>query len=68
MMSSMRRMAFLAPILLATAATAALQQAGAPSAPQPVRYPVRAQASDNIGYAIADWRRLRASDGYSFAS
>ena len=65
MMSSMRRMALFAPIFLATVASAAVQQAGVPQAPQ--RLPVQVQ-NDNLGYAIADWRRLRQSDGYSFAS
>jgi soluble lytic murein transglycosylase len=29
--------------------------------------PVQVQAGDSIGYAIADWRRLRASNGYAFS-
>ena len=68
MMSSMRRMAFFAPIFLATVASAAVQPVGVPYTPQRVPFPVQARAIDSVGYAIADWRRLRASDGYSFAT
>ena len=67
-MSSMIRMAFFAPIFLATVASAAVQNVGNPYAPQRVPFPVQMQASDNVGYAIADWRRLRQSDGYAFAT
>ena len=68
MMSSMRRMAFFAPIFLATVASAAVQPVGVPYAPQRVPFPAQLQASDTVGYAIADWRRLRQSEGYSFAT
>ena len=63
MMSSMRRMLFFSPLLLATVASAAIQPAPrlAPPAVRP------APVSANVGYAIADWRRLRQSDGYAFA-
>ena len=61
MMSSMRRTAFLIPVLLASAASGSTQAIDLtfPSTPS---YTV---ASD-IDYSIADWRRLRASDGYAF--
>ena len=61
MMSSMRRTAFLIPVLLASAASGSTQAIDLtfPSTPS---YSV---ASD-IDYSIADWRRLRASDGYAF--
>ncbi len=63
----MTRIALFAPLLLTTVAGAAVQNYQ--SAPQQVMlYPAQPQADDSIGYAIADWRRLRLSDGYSFAS
>ena len=67
MMSSMRRMALFTPIFLATVASAAVQNVGAPYSQPRAAYPVQAQASETIGYAIADWRRLRQSNGYAFA-
>ncbi len=80
MMSSMRKMAYLAPILLATVAGAAVQTyvpaPAAPQAPYPQQIPYSRPVStyvaptlsgETIGYAIADWRRLRASNGYAFA-
>ena len=71
-MSSMTRIALLTPILLATVAGAAVQQAGEPYLPQRVPMPDMAQAQpqtiDSVGYAIADWRRLRQSAGYPFAT
>jgi soluble lytic murein transglycosylase len=63
-MSSMWRAAPILPVLLAVALPSSAQYA-APAAP-PSSY-AAAQASANIGYAIADWRRLRQSSGYSFA-
>ena len=64
MMSSMRRMLFFSPLLLATVASAAIQPAP-PLTPAAVRpAPV---SSATVGYALADWRRLRQSDGYAFA-
>jgi soluble lytic murein transglycosylase len=59
-MSSMRRTALLLP-LLAMAATGLAQ---APLSPA-YRVPAPAVGND-IGWAIADWRRLRQSNGYSF--
>ena len=59
-MSSMRRAAFLLPVLVMAAsgsAQAPLQQSYRPA------YPA---LSNDIDWAIADWRRLRQSDGYSF--
>ena len=72
MMSSMRRMAFFAPSCLPpwpVAAVAAWRRAACRSAPvAPAatgQRPVPAPAT--IGYALADWRRLRQSDGYAFS-
>lgn len=70
MMSSMTRMAFFVPILLATAASAAIQPYGqsdlvGPAVPRPAVAPA---PSADIDRAIADWRRLRQSSGYTFAS
>ena len=61
MMSSMRRVAFLLP-MLALAATGSAQTPLQPS----YRPSYPAAVSNDIDWAIADWRRLRQSDGYSF--
>ncbi|MCY7399040.1 MAG: lytic transglycosylase domain-containing protein [Sphingomonas bacterium] len=61
-------MAFFAPIFLATVASAAVQPVALPYSPQRVPYPAQAQASDSVAYAIADWRQLRQSNGYPFAT
>lgn len=67
MMSSMRRLASLLPILLATSASGAMQSmmVAVPDelAPTPAPYVVH----NEIDYALSDWRRLRGSDGYAFA-
>src|SRR3990170_6611826 len=63
-MSSMRRLAILIPVILAASATGAAQYQ-APTSPRNTA-PAYAAASD-IDYAIADWRRLRQSEGYTFA-
>ncbi len=68
MKSSMRRMAFFAPIFLATAASAGVQPVSEPYAAQRVPFPAQLQSNESVGYAIADWRRLRQSDGYPFAT
>jgi soluble lytic murein transglycosylase len=61
-------MAYLAPILLATVAGAAVQDRLAPRPQQaPLAFVTPAPSADTIGYAIADWRRLRQSNGYAFA-
>lgn len=57
----MRRAAILLP-LLALAATGSAQAPWQPSA-----RPAYAPANSDIDWALADWRRLRQSDGYSFA-
>lgn len=59
-MSSMRRAAFLLPVL----AMAASSSAQAPL--QPSYRPATAAVGSDINWAIADWRRLRQSSGYSF--
>lgn len=61
MMSSMRRAAFLFPLLLAITGSASAQ------APAQSIYPAPTTASASINAAITDWRRLRQSGGYSFA-
>jgi soluble lytic murein transglycosylase len=60
-------MAYLAPILLATVASAAVQDPLAPRAGQALAYAAPAPSAETIGYAIADWRRLRQGNGYAFA-
>ena len=64
-MSSMRPIAFLVPLVIGSAALAQLAQTR-PAAP--ARPPAAAAtAAYDINYALADWRRLRASQGYRFA-
>ena len=67
-MSSMRKVACLIPLVLGSAAIASSTQF-VPAVGQPGYAPVRAyaQPAGNISWAIADWRRLRAASGYSFA-
>ena len=67
MMSSMRKMACLAPILLATVASAGAQDPLAPQIAPARSFAAPAPSAETIGYAIADWRRLRQGNGYAFA-
>ncbi len=67
-MSSMRALGILVPLLLSTVAVASVQQTSS----APATTAASAQASSQaavyeINYALADWRRLRASEGYAFA-
>jgi soluble lytic murein transglycosylase len=64
-MSSMSRLAFLVPVFLATTAGAAMQAGLVPVSSAPTISPYA--VSSDIDYALADWRRLRGSDGYAFA-
>ena len=67
-MSSMRALGIIVPLLLSTVAVAAVQQR--PQTATPVAASAQATsraALTEINYALADWRRLRASDGYAFA-
>jgi soluble lytic murein transglycosylase len=60
-MSSMWRIAWSLPLLLATATVSAQY-------PAPRTYPAApSYSAANVGYALNDWRRLRQSSGYSFA-
>ena len=61
-MSSMWRAALLIPLLVGTVSASAQY-----SAPYPYR-PAPAYSAPSVNYAISDWRRLRQSSGYSFAS
>jgi soluble lytic murein transglycosylase len=61
-------MALFAPVFLATAASGTVQSVGVPYTAQRVPIAAPVQANDSVGYAIADWRRLRQSDGYPFAT
>ena len=72
MMSSMRRLALLTILVAAPGGSALAQSRPDPLAPAyaPAYAPTYAAPSATqveINYAIADWRRLRASDGYAFA-
>ena len=60
-MSSMRRTAYLLPLLLGAATAGSAQ---VPVYSQPV---AQAYSAYPVGYALNDWRRLRQSSGYSFA-
>ena len=64
-MSSMRRIAFLFPLVIGSAALAQLAQ---PRPAASTTSPVAAAAAvTDINYALGDWRRLRSSEGYRFA-
>lgn len=66
-MSSMRRFALLT-ILAAAPGGSAIAQSSDPLAPRYApAYTAPSSAQVEINYAITDWRRLRASDGYAFA-
>src|SRR6185369_1721963 len=60
-MSSMWRFAVILPVLLATAPSSSAQYPGAPYAAAP------AYGAPSVGNSLNDWRRLRQSNGYSFA-
>ena len=67
-MSSMRNVGLLSSILLSTVAVASVQQTGTTPATAAAATQASSQSSAyEINYALADWRRLRQSDGYSFA-
>jgi len=64
-MSSMRPIAFLVPLAIGSAALAQYAQTRPAT---PVGSPAAAAVAVNdINYALGDWRRLRASQGYRFA-
>lgn len=70
-MSSMGRAAISIPILLACSASASAQTnpmalGAAPLMILTQTVAAAAAVTDNIGYAIADWRRLRQRGNYSF--
>ncbi len=67
MMSSMRRLALLTILAAAPGGSAFAQSQADPLAPTfaPI-YAAPTISQTEINYAIADWRRLRASDGYAF--
>ena len=61
-MSSMRRITYLLPLVLGSAAIAgSAQLVPAPTQPIPTAY-----AAYDINAALADWRRLRSSQGWAF--
>jgi soluble lytic murein transglycosylase len=59
-MSSMWRIVWTVPLLLGTASASAQY-------PAPYRAVQPAYSAPSVSYSIADWRRLRQSNGYSFA-
>jgi soluble lytic murein transglycosylase len=62
-MSSMRSVGIFSSLFLSTMAAASMQQ---PPARAPAVQATSQAALYDINYALADWRRLKASDGYSF--
>ena len=66
-MSSMRSMGIIGTLLLSTVAVASVQQSStAPTSAASLQVTSQAGANE-INYALGDWRRLRASQGYAFA-
>jgi len=67
-MSSMRSVGIFSSILLSTMAAASIQQTNpaAPTAAATIQATSQAGVYD-INYALGDWRRLRASEGYAFS-
>jgi soluble lytic murein transglycosylase len=68
-MSSMRSVGiFGSVLLLSTMAAAAIQQSSSTASNSPAAIQATSQAAVyDINYALADWRRLRAREGYAFA-
>ncbi|MFL6756330.1 MAG: lytic transglycosylase domain-containing protein [Sphingomicrobium sp.] len=61
-------MGIIIPLLLSTMAVASMQQTRSTPASTAASVQATSQASvTEINYALADWRRLRASQGYAFA-
>jgi soluble lytic murein transglycosylase len=63
----MRSVGIILPLLLSTVAVAAVQQSQNRASPAAAVQPNSQAAAYEINYALADWRRLRTSDGYAFA-
>src|SRR4029453_5486770 len=67
-MSSMRSVGIFGTVLLSTMAAASMQQASSTTPASAAAIQANGQAAVyDINYALADWRRLRASGGYAFA-
>ena len=67
-MSSMKSVGIIIPLVLSTVAVAAVQQSRQGATPVAASAQAGSQtAAVEINYALADWRRLRASSGYAFA-
>src|SRR6187397_639823 len=63
-MSSMRSVGIFSSLFLSTMAAASMQQ---PPARAPAVQATSQAAVYDINYALADWRRLKASEGYAFS-
>ena len=63
-MSSMRSVGIFSSLFLSTMAAASMQQ---PAARAPTAQATSQAAVYDINYALADWRRLKASSGFAFA-
>ena len=64
----MRSVGIILPLVLSTVAVAAVQQSQNSAGPMAASVQAGSQAAAyEINYALADWRRLRASAGYAFA-
>ena len=67
-MSSMRSVGIFGAFFLSTMAAASMQQSSIrPTQPAMTTQVDRQATVYDINYALSDWRRLKASDGYSYA-
>src|SRR5215204_2646420 len=66
-MSSMRSLGIIIPLLQSGVAVASMQQGGTKPATTAAAVQTSQASVYDINYALADWRRLRASQGYAFA-
>lgn len=63
----MKSVGIIIPLALSTVAVAAVEQSSIPATTAASVQATSQAAASDINYALADWRRLRASDGYGFA-
>src|SRR5215204_1912226 len=64
----MRSVGIILPLLLSTVGFAAVQQSQSRGSPVAASAQPNSQAAAyEVNYALADWRRLRSSNGYAFA-
>ncbi|MFC7537073.1 lytic transglycosylase domain-containing protein [Sphingomonas sp. GCM10030256] len=63
----MRRVAYLLPLVLGSAAIASSQYHAPGYRPAPVAPAPTLSSAADVNWALADWRRLKAASGYAFA-